>query len=232
MRIWDINPGYLNRQSLLGEHRELHGIVSIIANNKKGYSRHPETLRWVEYGWALTTRHKLLAAEMELRNFNERSPVSMDANEGVWPTIYIDPPGKQLDILKEKYQDREKGRIPLPRTAQELWSHHKYSILARDIGLYQEIGRTVAKMRPDDDFSSLFQRITEKLRCAPFPGGMKNAIQHMWGHVAEEYSDSRQQVADWSCNELFGKMQQLAVKMEEPYLMHSTALSELKIWFI
>jgi len=23
MRVWDINPGYLNRQSLLGEHREL-----------------------------------------------------------------------------------------------------------------------------------------------------------------------------------------------------------------
>jgi len=30
MRLWDINPGYLNRQSLLGEHRELHGIVSIL----------------------------------------------------------------------------------------------------------------------------------------------------------------------------------------------------------
>ena len=30
----DINPGYLNRQSLLGEHRELHGIVSKIDYNK------------------------------------------------------------------------------------------------------------------------------------------------------------------------------------------------------
>jgi len=26
MRIWDIDPGFLNAQSLLGEHRELHGI--------------------------------------------------------------------------------------------------------------------------------------------------------------------------------------------------------------
>jgi len=34
MRIWDIHPGYLNRQSLLGEHRELHGIFSIITNKK------------------------------------------------------------------------------------------------------------------------------------------------------------------------------------------------------
>ena len=69
MRIWDIHPGYLNRQSLLGEHRELHAIVSIIGNKKKGYSRHPETVRWVGYGWALGQRHRLLSAEMALRGF-------------------------------------------------------------------------------------------------------------------------------------------------------------------
>jgi hypothetical protein len=66
VRVWDVNPGYLNRQSLLGEHRELHAIVSIIKNNKKGYSRHPETLRWKNFGWALSQRHRLLAAEMNL----------------------------------------------------------------------------------------------------------------------------------------------------------------------
>ena len=59
MRIWDINPGYLNRQSLLGEHRELHGIVSIILNIKKGYSKHPETIRWVGYGWSLGCKGEL-----------------------------------------------------------------------------------------------------------------------------------------------------------------------------
>ena len=46
MRIWDVSPGYLNRQSLLGEHRELHGLVSILVHGKRGYSRHPETVRW------------------------------------------------------------------------------------------------------------------------------------------------------------------------------------------
>ena len=36
MRIWDLNPGYLNRNSLLGEHRELHGILNILTLEKKG----------------------------------------------------------------------------------------------------------------------------------------------------------------------------------------------------
>jgi hypothetical protein len=96
MRIWDINPGYLNNQSLLGEHRELHGIVSIIANNKKGYSRHPETLRWIGYEWALNMRHALVIAEMSLRGFNEKTPVTLTANKGSWPKKYIDLPHEQL----------------------------------------------------------------------------------------------------------------------------------------
>ena len=113
MRIWDIHPGYLNRSSLLGEHRELHGIVSIVRNNKKGYAKHPETLRWVGHGWALSQRHKLLVAEMNLRGYVDKSPVRLRSNRGVWPDNEIDPPGRQINLLKEKYQSREPGRIPL-----------------------------------------------------------------------------------------------------------------------
>ena len=47
MRVWDINPGYLNRQSLLGEHRELQAVVVVLRDEKKGYSNHPETRRWI-----------------------------------------------------------------------------------------------------------------------------------------------------------------------------------------
>lgn len=28
MRIWDVDSGYLARQQLLGEHRELHGLAN------------------------------------------------------------------------------------------------------------------------------------------------------------------------------------------------------------
>ncbi|PID77128.1 MAG: hypothetical protein CSB24_03020 [Deltaproteobacteria bacterium] len=230
MRIWDISPGYLNRQSLLGEHRELHGIVSIITNQKKGYSRHPETLRWLEYGWALTMRHNLLAAEMKLRNYNEQSPVKLPGNQGIWPPVYIDKPMGQLKILTEKYKSKDKGRIPLPQTPQELWSQHKYSVMARDIPMYKKIGRKVSQMPPNDDFSELCQILTEKLRTPPSPGGLKNALQHMWGHVANYYQGSKEQIHHWAMQELFDNTQKIAIKIEETYLLKSTALSELTIW--
>ena len=110
MRVWDIHPGYLNRQSLLGEHRELHGLVSILVNGKKGYSQHPETLRWVGYGWALKQRHRELVAEMNLRGYQDKSPVRTRSNLGVWPSVYIDEPHIQLKLLKAKYENKEKIR--------------------------------------------------------------------------------------------------------------------------
>jgi len=113
MRIWDINPGYLNRQSLLGEHRELHGIVSIITQKKKGYSKHPETLRWSGYGWALKQRHRLLATEMALRGYVDRSPVLTRSRNGQWPVVYIDAPA--VSDTGVKIQEQRSGPDPFTR---------------------------------------------------------------------------------------------------------------------
>ena len=177
MRVWDINPGYLNRQSLLGEHRELHGIVSIIVNKKKGYSKHPETLRWIGYSWALRQRHRQLACEMLLRGYIEKTPVSIRSNKGVWPDTYIDKPIVQFKLLKGKYLGKEEGRIPLPNNAQQIWSQHKYSVLARDEKTYREIGREVAERKTD--LSELAKYLTEVLRKTPSSGGLRNTLQHM-----------------------------------------------------
>lgn len=230
MRIWDINPGYLNRQSLLGEHRELHGIVSIIEKNKKGYSRHPETVRWVGYHWALKQRHQLLSAEMKLRGFTDKTPVFIDGNAGEWPVIYIDEPFVQFRLLEAKYFTKEQGRIPLPKSAQQLWSQHKYSILARNVNLYKQIGRDVSRLKPGEDFSELAKILTEELRIQPSSGGLINALQHMWGHISNRSSASKTEIESWSPCLLLTEIQQLALSSEEQYLYQSTALSELEVW--
>lgn len=73
MRIWDLPPERLCRKHLLAEHRELHAIYSVITNNKKGYSRHPETIRWVGKLPALKKRHELLVIEMGKRKYRHGS---------------------------------------------------------------------------------------------------------------------------------------------------------------
>jgi len=230
MRIWDISPGYLNDRSLLGEHRELHGIVSILVNKKKGYANHPETLRWVGYEWALFQRHQLLREEMIVRGFNERSPVTIDGNHHSWPPKFIDVPYIQFALLKKKYESKPYGRIPLPKTTQELWANHKYSILARDPEKYSIIGKRVSRLSSTDGFNDICIELTELLRQKPSKGRLKNALEHMWGYVSTYASKDKGRIDKMSEEELLRHIQHLAIKHQQPYLVTSTALSELCVW--
>jgi len=103
MRIWDIPPKNLCRKYLIAKHGELHSMWSIIINGKKGFSRHPETMRWRGKPKVLYTRHEKLVAEMERRRFNHNSPIDKKtANGDGIQNIYIDKANKQKEILKSK----------------------------------------------------------------------------------------------------------------------------------
>jgi hypothetical protein len=103
MRIWDIEPSKLCRNHLLGEHRELHAIWSVLTKHKKGYSRHPETLRWKGKLKALYLRHQALVSEMVSRGYRHNSPLDARlARGGSRQDIYVDPPARQIAILREK----------------------------------------------------------------------------------------------------------------------------------
>jgi hypothetical protein len=73
VRIWDLDPGWLCDRHLLGEHRELHAIWSILTTGKRGYRDHPETVRWRGRLAALYARHDLQVAEMGRRGFRHAS---------------------------------------------------------------------------------------------------------------------------------------------------------------
>lgn len=227
MRIWDVDPGYLSRSRLLGEHRELHGIESILRLGKKGYARHPETLRWKGHLAALAWRHRHLSAEMRLRGYEDRTPLATDGDEGGWPSTFVTPPAEQFALLREKYAEGEAGRIPLPESTQELWAQHKYSAMARDPGRYREIGREVASLRGAAGMGSLARELVRLLRIPPPAGRLANAVDHMWGYVAEAASEAERAAGEASVRERLTVVQRLAIQTGSPYLLHSTALGDL-----
>ncbi|MFA7009113.1 MAG: pyrimidine dimer DNA glycosylase/endonuclease V [Elusimicrobiales bacterium] len=103
MRIWDIQPRLLCRSHLLGEHRELHCIWVVLTQGRKGYSRHPETLRWHGRLKALYLRHAKLVAEMEHRGYRHKSPLNKRLASGSSvQNKYIDPPRRQRLLLAAK----------------------------------------------------------------------------------------------------------------------------------
>lgn len=229
MRVWDVAPGYLNRQSLLGEHREMHGLHNILVLGKVGYSRHPETVRWQGCASGLAARHAQVAAEMRLRGYTDRTPLECQPDP-VWPNSFVTPIAEQIALLKSKYRGKERGRIRLPVNAQELWAHHKYSVMARDPAEYRRIGRRVAALRGRDGLLALAEQLAVTLRDRPSAPRLTNALEHMWGHVSGDATEDEHAASKRSAADMLAAIQSAAVRTREPYLMSSTALSELAVF--
>jgi hypothetical protein len=103
MRIWDVSPDELCRKHLLGEHRELHGLWNILTQGKVGYSRHPETLRWIGKEAALYARHEALVYEMTRRGYNHETPLDQSlALGGSVQDKFINSIKEQRELLRDK----------------------------------------------------------------------------------------------------------------------------------
>ena len=103
MRIWDLPPRVLCRQHLLGEHRELHAVWTIITRGKKGYAQHPETERWRGKLKALFLRHERLVEEMTRRGYQHHSPLDAALATGApFQDEFVDPPEEQMAILRRR----------------------------------------------------------------------------------------------------------------------------------
>jgi hypothetical protein len=118
VRIWDVEPARLCRAHLLGEHRELHAVWAVVTEDKRGYARHPEVLRWRGKLAALYGRHDALVAEMGRRGYRHASPLDPAGAQGsAVQDELLASPAEQLRLLAAKGCDcaTEAGRlIPTP----------------------------------------------------------------------------------------------------------------------
>jgi hypothetical protein len=103
MRIWDLPPKKLCRQHLVAEHGELHSLWAVLTKGKKGFSQHPETLRWRGKLKALYLRHEALVKELEKRNYLHRSPLDSKLAIGKAKQDRLkDSLEEQREILRKK----------------------------------------------------------------------------------------------------------------------------------
>lgn len=230
MRIWDIDPGYLNTELLHSEHRILHETVAILTARKPGTINSLETSRWYGFGWALRQRHRLLVAEMNLRGYADITPVLTRSGKESWPALERDEPIAQLQMLGDLYLEQEPGRVPLPANARQLWAQHKYSVLARSRPTYRRIGKRVAGYRRNDDFADLAFQLTQVMRKPPTEGGIRNALEQMLGHLSGDGDAGVSGMLMQNPAKLLREIQHRAIEQREASLMESTALGELQAW--
>ncbi|MFH2122586.1 MAG: hypothetical protein ABIJ50_03755 [Pseudomonadota bacterium] len=71
------------------------------------------------------------------------------------------------------------------------------------------------------------EKLVLLMRTPPSPGCQKNAISHMWGYIAGYSSVDPQKSTD---SEVLDEIQEKSQQYNVHYLLHSTALGELKLW--
>ena len=114
MRIWDVPPEELCREHLLGEHVEAHAVWSIITKGLKGYSHHPEVLRWKGKLAALYIRHEDMAQEMKRRGYSHKSPLDRKLVTGARTQHeFVDTLEEQYRLLRLK---KCECRLPVRRS--------------------------------------------------------------------------------------------------------------------
>ncbi|OZG74569.1 hypothetical protein BTA51_06110 [Hahella sp. CCB-MM4] len=203
------DPGYSSDEQILVQIKEFERQLALenepaLKNKREGkialYQR-----RW-----------NLLMAEMTLRHGPVR-PFIHEISEPLWPS----QPDSE-DLLPYSSSD---GRIPLPANSQQLWAQHKYSVMARSPSLYQSIGPELA--RGALTIRELWLQLETSLQQAPNEGGLRNAVQHMWGYIK---SSSSLKPDTAPLPHLFREIQQQALRQQCQYLLHSTALGEFAYW--
>ena len=104
MRVWDIPVTYLCDKHLLAQHVEIHTIYNVISQDKKGYSKHPETLRWVDRLPELKLMHSFTVYEMKRRNYNHKSPIDDQLSEDLSSMRFgaVDPIWRQIHNIYRK----------------------------------------------------------------------------------------------------------------------------------
>lgn len=233
MRVWDLHPGYLSRQNLLGQHAEIHALFTILDGEKKGYASHPETLRWKGKLGRLKRIHDLTVLEMKLRGFNHASPFALCSDLDQQNLTFVDHPIEQIAILHTKYLQRNQaGRIPLPVNIYELWAHHKYSAMARGHDHYKNVQALLRNKKrcSFEEAGYLSEKIIKLLDLPVTASALANVVDHLCGYFKREASDAeKERYLSRQTEDLPALVRfffELACKYNLQYLQHSTIFAD------
>ena len=222
LMIFDLDAGFLDDELLTSQMRLLVGLVSTDRARSAG-DRLP--LAWRGHEDALTLRLNQLMDEMTLRSLATPGTVATTNEAVIWPPTDRDMLQAQLTEIRSRAEKGFKGRIRLPKNEHELWASYKYSLLARNRQAYESFGRRVAARTVN--LMDLWLALENASRIAPPEGGIRNALQHMWGYVSG-FSSLSPQTDD--LDGLAQEVQLLACQHQVSYLINSTALGELRAW--
>ncbi len=226
--ILNISPIYCSTDDLIDEYNALYSRLTdnnIDINNINSQVQ-INTKDMAEIHFRLAS----VQSELKFRNVNATKKEIDQPTPNILRRITDVSIIKEINDLNKKYNNIIAGRVKPPKNAQEMWSSYKYSVMARDVNLYKQIGKSLSVRKTREEFEEIAIILINELRKEPSKKGMRNTLEHMWGYISNASEINKSEIYKLSLKEFYEEIQQCVIKAKEPYLMKQTAISELGIW--
>jgi len=143
MRIWSLNPEYLDATGLVSGWREALLAQKVLQNLTVGYKHHPQLIRFREQGapvTAIATYLHGLADEADRRGYHfDRSRIAVAAD----PSISISVTDGQVDYewnwLLTKLAERSPGRRAQLTSVSERATHPMFRVEPGPIASWERV---------------------------------------------------------------------------------------------
>ena len=107
--MWNINPRFMCRKHLLGEHVEMHMFIGTLRKAKKRHGKDAMARRravagYIEKGLVelhnIEKRHAELVKEMKRRGFRHKSEITQEDMRFVWKEGKVDEMTNRVELAR------------------------------------------------------------------------------------------------------------------------------------
>lgn len=141
MRLWTIHPAHLDTKGLVAVWREGLLALKVLKGDTKGYTQHPQLLRFKNHTEPVTAISAYLHAvvdEAEVRNYSFKRD-KLEPFSAVEP-IRVTSGQLQFETqhLKDKLKVRDAQRYILYQTITELTAHPLFTIFPGEVEVWEK----------------------------------------------------------------------------------------------
>ena len=142
MRLWSIHPCYLDSKGLVALWREALLAQKVLLNETKGYTHHPQLIRFKEMGdpiGAIVSYLRCVANEADKRNYNfDRNKIDSTHTENKIP-VTVGQINYEFAHLLNKLKVRDPALYSQLHTIKKIEAHPLFETIPGDVEEWEKI---------------------------------------------------------------------------------------------
>ena len=142
MRLWSIHPQYLDAQGLLAVWREALLAKKVLLGQTKGYTKHPQLVRFKESGNSLLAINcylKFIYQESLRRGYHFNSTKFNVADDGIMLDVTTDQLQYEFQHLLKKLKTRDSNCYELLLGCRNIQPHPMFKVKEGGVESWEKV---------------------------------------------------------------------------------------------